>query len=528
MKRILFSILLGASLFAMSGADALELPPDRTIRTNEWADAELQSVYETGVVDAYYPLGDDYMAYISREQFAHLLVDLVRKAEDTSLEAMAQALGVSVIDPDTAAWQPQQVAGGSFSDTQDLYVELAARMGIVKGFEGRFLPHDPVMRAEAAVMFYRCMQRFGAVDANQKPSVFSDYAAVPDWAQEAVKFVSGRITPEGRLVMGGAEGKFEPMAFATIEEMLLSVGRAYASLSVPQIYPEWRHVPEYERVTLALTFGGDCTFGRHRTSGYGNSFDEMYAQRGPAYFFSGIPHFFDDDLTMVNFEGTLTDATRYANKAFVFKGPAKYADILRHGSIDVVTVANNHSYDYLEQGFRDTVRNLSSRVQVSGYDAMPVVNVKGVNIGFASNVGWTFDANQKRFIERAVASLKGRGADLIVFNYHWGIEGSYRHNGTQAAIAHYCIDQGADLVIGHHPHVPQEVETYKGKQIAYSLGNLVFGGNRNPKEKRCLIFRQNFIFDLVSRKVVDGSYQAIPYRISSVTSRNDYHPVPLG
>lgn len=528
MKRSFLTVILGVSMLVISEANALYLPPDRVIRTNDWADAELHRAYETGLVDTSYMLGNDYMVQISREQLAHLIVDLVIKAENTSLEGMAQTLGVCAADPDAAEWQPPQVTDGSFSDTQDLYVELAARMGIVQGFEGRFLPQEPVMRAEAAVMLYRCMQRFGAVDANQKPSVFSDYAAVPDWAQEAVKFVSGRITPEGRLVMGGAEGKFEPLAFSTIEEMILSIGRVYASLSVPQTYPEWRHVPEYERVTLALTFGGDCTFGRHRTSGYANSFDEMYAKCGPAYFFSGIPHFFDDDLTMVNFEGTLTDATRYANKAFVFKGPQAYADILRHGSIDMVTVANNHSYDYLEKGFQDTVRHLQSRVQVSGYDAMPIVNVKGVNIGFASNVGWTFDANQKRFIEQAIASLKNRGADLIVFNYHWGIEGSYRHNATQEAIAHYCIDQGADLVIGHHPHVPQEVETYKGKQIAYSLGNLVFGGNRNPKEKRCLIFRQNFTFDLVSRSVVDRSYQALPYRISSVTSRNDYHPVPLG
>ena len=123
-----------------------------------------------------------------------------------------------------------------------------------------------------------------------------------------------------------------------------------------------------------------------------------------------------------------------------------------------------------------------------------------------------------------MADLKARGADIIIFNYHWGIERSYKSNATQQKIAHYCIDSGADLVIGHHPHVTQEVESYKGKQIAYSLGNLVFGGNHNPADKNCLIFRQSFTVELESREVSDGGFAALPYKVSSVNYRNDYHP----
>lgn len=540
MKRLLSFCIL--SVMVLFSAKAVYTPLEKGVIVSPWAQAEIQSVYQMGWIDPAYALGENYMSYISREQFVHLLVDLLIYAQNTSLEELADRFGIvtalaiesvpedwmyDALDSE-AAYEKLIAVNGSFGDTQDLHVELAARMGIAKGFEGLFSPMEHIARSEAAVMIYRCMQQLGVMDANQKPAVFADYGMVPDWAGEAVKFVSGRTTLDGRLVMGGAEGRFDPLVFCTIEETILSVGRIHDSLRVTAVYPDWRTVPEYDRVTVALTFGGDCTFGRHRTSAYAGSFDEMYAKRGPSYFFSGIPHFFDDDLTMVNFEGTLTDATKYANKAFVFKGPAKYGNILKHGSIDVVTIANNHSYDYLKKGFQDTVKHLSERVSVSGYDAyMPIVTVKGVNIGFASNVGWTFDAAQKRFIERAVASLRARGADIIVFNYHWGIEGTYHHNATQTAIAHYCIDQGADLVIGHHPHVVQEVETYRGKQIAYSLGNLVFGGNRNPKVKRCMIFRQNFTVNLQDRSIEDASYQAIPYQISSVTSRNDYHPVPL-
>ena len=192
----------------------------------------------------------------------------------------------------------------------------------------------------------------------------------------------------------------------------------------------------------------------------------------------------------------------------------------------MVTVANNHSRDYLQRGFDDTLRNLAPYVAVSGYEHMPIVTVKGVRIGFASNVGWSFDAAQKRFIENAVASLRAAGADLVVFNYHWGIERTYQSNATQQAIGRYCIDQGADLVIGHHPHVVQEVEIYKGKPIAYSLGNLVFGGNRNPGDKNCRIFRYEPVIDLRTRTLASSNQWALPYRVSSVNWRNDYHPVP--
>ena len=417
------------------------------------------------------------------------------------------------------------VQSGSFSDTQSVYVELAARLGIVNGADGLFRPNDPVTRAEAAAMMQRCMGVLGFTEANQQPMQFTDNYAIPRWAVESVKYISGRTDTSGQAIMGGANGKFSPQDPYTIEQAILSLLRMQSSLAVTDIAEGWRDAPDYNSVTLSLTFGGDCTLGRGHNFAYSGSLDEMYDRKGPSYFFSGIPEFFNDDLTMVNFEGTLTNSTSYANKTFAFKGRPAYAQILDKGSIDVVTVANNHSMDYLQRGFDDTIRYLSPYVAVSGYERMPIVTVKDVRIGFASNVGWSYDAAQRTFITNAIKNLRARGAELIVFNYHWGVERAYRSNSTQRAIAHYCIDQGADLVIGHHPHVVQEVETYKGKQIAYSLGNLVFGGNNNPSDKNCLIFRQNYTFDLDTRKVTSASYKALPYKVSSVSWRNDYHPV---
>ena len=416
------------------------------------------------------------------------------------------------------------VADGSFSDTQSVYIEIAARLGIVNGTNGLFRPNDPVSRAEAAAMMQRCMNVLGYSEANQQPQQFHDNYEMPRWAVPAIKYISGRTDVNGQSIMGGSNGEFNPLGTYTVEQAILSLRRMQSSLAVTAVADGWREAPGYDSVQLALTFGGDCTLGRGHNFSYSRSFDEMYDLKGPSYFFSDITEFFDDDLTMVNFEGTLTTSTIHANKTFAFKGRPEYAKVIDEGSIDVVSVANNHSMDYLQRGFDDTVRYLSPYVAVSGYARMPIVTVKGVRIGFASNVGWSFDTAQKNFIDNAIRNLRQRGAELIVFNYHWGIEKSYHSDATQRAIGHYCIDQGADLVIGHHPHVVQEVEVYKGKPIAYSLGNLVFGGNNNPSDKKCLIFRQNYTFDLNTRKISASSHQAIPYKISSVSWRNDYHP----
>ena len=88
--------------------------------------------------------------------------------------------------------------------------------------------------------------------------------------------------------------------------------------------------------------------------------------------------------------------------------------------------------------------------------------------------------------------MKKAGAQIIIVNFHWGIEKQYTPDENQKALAHLAIDEGADLVIGHHPHVLEGIEKYNGKYICYSLGNFCFGANRNPKDKDTMIFQQTF------------------------------------
>lgn len=490
------------------------------------------AAYDLGIVSGDYGLGTDFTVSITREQFTHLMMEFIAAQKQTTVLDLAAGQGLVAAEDEKpvpgegeniGTAEPTQLPS-PFQDTNSLHTVLAASMGLAQGSGGLFRPNDSIKRCEAAALLFRCMTLLGKGEANSRPQVFVDAYEIPRWSVEAVKFCSGRTREDGSAIMSGFGGLFSPFGAYTIEQAIVTLMRCRDSLSSDAVFPGWRECEGYDSVTLALTFGGDCTFGSGIGFSYAGSFGEMFSKVTPDYFFGGIEEFFTDDLTMVNFEGTLTTATSHATKTFCFKGRPEYAKALEAGSIDVVTVANNHSMDYLKRGFDDTIANLSPYVEISGYERRPIVTVKGVNIGFASNVGWVFDASQKAFIDSSVADLKARGADIIVFSYHWGIERAYRSNSTQQSIARYCIDAGADLVIGHHPHVVQETETYKGKQIAYSLGNLVFGGNHNPSDKNCLIFRQSFAVDLNTREVSDAGFAAVPYKISSVDYRNDYRP----
>ena len=115
--------------------------------------------------------------------------------------------------------------------------------------------------------------------------------------------------------------------------------------------------------------------------------------------------------------------------------------------------------------------------------------------------------------------------DLVIVEIHWGIEKEEKPEREQIDFAHRAVDLGADLVIGHHPHVLQGVEKYGGKYICYSLGNFCFGGNPNPSDTDTMIFRQTFSFREGMAANTDD-YELIPCSITS-SGGNDYRPAPL-
>ena len=124
-----------------------------------------------------------------------------------------------------------------------------------------------------------------------------------------------------------------------------------------------------------------------------------------------------------------------------------------------------------------------------------------------------------------VKKLRESGAEIVIVSYHGGTEGSYQVTAQQRDFAHACIDAGADIFYGHHPHVLQEMETYNDGLILYSLGNFSFGGNRNPADKDTVIIQQEIVRE-IDGTVHLGQTTVIPCCLSSTNEKNTYQPTP--
>lgn len=283
-----------------------------------------------------------------------------------------------------------------------------------------------------------------------------------------------------------------------------------------------------EPVEILLSFTGDCILGTDENFYYDTSFNAYYENYGSAYFFQNVKDVFEkDDLTIINMEGTLTDLTTRKDKQFAFKGDPEYVKVLTNGSVEAANMANNHSYDYGEESFKDTVNILEkNKIRTFGDDETVIIPVKGVNVGIFGI--YELDDHEERIpqVKSDIAKLKKDGADIIVAVFHWGNELERVPDDNQVMLAHLAIDEGADVVVGHHPHVLQGIDTYKGKTIAYSLGNFCFGGNYHPTEMDTMIFQQKFMID-TSKKITDSEINVIPCSVSSESDCNNYQPTIL-
>lgn len=279
--------------------------------------------------------------------------------------------------------------------------------------------------------------------------------------------------------------------------------------------------------TITISFAGDCTIGSDE-SYRGYTFDKVYREvNDPAYFFGSVNSIFaNDDYTLINLEGNFTNETKKAAKEFRYKGPPEYCEILHMGGIDGVTLANNHTLDYFQNGYDETVRTLKEwEIDYTNFDTYFIKHIKGLKIGFLGYKAWSHEKYSNDLLVKHVKEMREQGADYIIANYHWGDMYSYTPNAQQKRMAHFAIDNGADLVIGHHPHVLQGMESYKEKNIVYSLGNFCYGGKMNPKDKDTIIFQQLITYDSSQNRILALEHRIIPASISSKTNINDFQPV---
>lgn len=280
-------------------------------------------------------------------------------------------------------------------------------------------------------------------------------------------------------------------------------------------------------VTLTVSVVGDCTLGTDETFDYSTSLNAYFENYGKEYFLQNVKSIFEaDDLTIANNEGTFTDSYSREDKTFAFKAPASFAGIYSSSSVEAVNTANNHSHDYGEQSFQDTMNALDAEGIVHfGYDETAVMDIKGIKVGLVGIYELYDHLEREQQLKDNITKVKKEGADLIIVIFHWGNEKETVPDSNQTTLGHLAIDLGADLVCGHHPHVLQGIEEYKGKNIVYSLGNFCFGGNSAPSDMDSMIFQQTFTVTDEGVKA-DNVTNIIPCSISSAYGYNNYQPTP--
>lgn len=287
--------------------------------------------------------------------------------------------------------------------------------------------------------------------------------------------------------------------------------------------------PTAEPVSITVSMVGDCTLGTDVNFDQSTSFDAFYQMKNdPGYFFQNVKDIFTaDDLTVTNMEGTLTTSNDRQQKTFAFKGDPSYTEILTRGGVEATNLANNHSHDYGDQSYEDTIQYLEAAgITTFGYDRTAVMDVKGIKVGLIGIYELKDGLGRQQQVIDTIQEVKDQGAQVIIVSFHWGTEKSNIPDDIQKTLAHLAIDQGADLVVGHHPHVLQGIEKYQGKNIVYSLGNFCFGGNKNPSDKDTMIFQQTFTVEN-GELVEDDVTNIIPCSLSSESGYNNYQPMVL-
>ncbi len=243
--------------------------------------------------------------------------------------------------------------------------------------------------------------------------------------------------------------------------------------------------------TVTLAFLGDMMLDRGVASSvekhYGGDWGVLFGNLAPLK---------EYDVLFANLEGPISDVGVDLRNLYSFRMDPEALDAIKDAGFDVLSVANNHMGDWGRSAFEDTLVRLREAeiLAVGGGEneldasVVKIIQRKNLDIGFVgfSDVGpknlaagphvsgilLASEESIKEVVPRAKDSV-----DILVASFHFGNEYQHLPSSRQRTLAHLAIDMGADIVIGHHPHVPQPVELYHGGVIAYSLGNFIFDQN---------------------------------------------------
>ncbi len=283
-------------------------------------------------------------------------------------------------------------------------------------------------------------------------------------------------------------------------------------------------------IQLIITAGGDMTIGGDVRKRGDSLFDrELKRQGGDIHFLTRNVRdiLLEDDMTIVNFEGTLTTAPVYkANNQFVFSAPPEYVEILKQGGIEAVALENNHVFDHGQAGLDETKATLDAAGIVwSDSQHVGVYTVNNVTIAMLTYQQYR-DKVEELLVQVPLDVQNAKAQyDIVIVSFHWGQELDYKPNRNQINLGRATIDAGADLVLGHHSHRINPIEKYKDRYIVYSLGNFSFAGNNKPSDMSTFLFQVRF--NVKGDTVESDSFRIIPSRISSKTDYNDFAPTPF-
>lgn len=246
-----------------------------------------------------------------------------------------------------------------------------------------------------------------------------------------------------------------------------------------------------------IIFAGDLMFDRY--------IREVSNRKGNDFIFEKITDYLQkSDLVVANLEGPITDKSSKSigsefesPENYIFTFNSSLVPTLKKNKIKLVNLGNNHILNFGKNGLEQTINNLKNYSvkyfgdtgsNLSGEEYL-VTKINDINFGFIN-----FNQFSQKSSEKTLENIKKikEEADFIIVYTHWGKEYENKSNINQRNLAHSFVDQGADLIIGSHPHVTQEKEIYKDKIIYYSLGNFVFDQYFEEETKKGLLVKIRF------------------------------------
>lgn len=269
-----------------------------------------------------------------------------------------------------------------------------------------------------------------------------------------------------------------------------------------------------------IYFVGDIMLTRGVESSVKKNFDDNYNK-----LFDNLRELKNADILFGNLEGPISDKGNNVGSKYSFRMSLEVPEALSNAGFDIVSFANNHVGDWNIEAFKDTLNRLSNTqilktgagINKDEATSPTIIEKNGIKFGFLafSDVGPNWieaktntpgillanDPNLTNIIMKAKEKC-----DVLITSFHWGEEYKTIHNKRQEELAHKAIDAGANIVIGHHPHVIEDIEYYKNYPIIYSLGNFIFDQSFSRETMRGMLleatWKENKLKEIKNKVIV--------------------------